>query len=137
MNTVRSGNYYRSKTLTLLREAGFDAEVVEYRTKRGCRDLWGADIIAKRRTGPIVFVQVKKVRADKSGKPMADTAEIGVGFSQYAPWPKSAALLGFLWTRYCSTPRVFTVQARIDDCRIVEVHIDHLQAVAKEAKDVV
>ena len=91
MNTVRVGKRHRDKTQAYLEAKGFSVAVVEFRTRRSCRDTWGADLIAKTKAR-LWFIQVKTGRKRKDGSVVEDVAGPVREFSKFRPWPRSVRL---------------------------------------------
>jgi len=139
MSTVSTGKYYKNKTMRLFQDRGFDVVNLERSgsTRWGCRkpkmvrystDVWGADFMAKHERS-LCFVQVKKGRKRKDGSPVADLSASIREFSKAAPWPPRIKLVVVVWAFRVSVPLEVDVTHDV-------VHIDHLQAVAKEVQDV-
>ena len=88
-------------------------ELVQRRTKRGCRDLWGADLLVKTAAGYVFFVQVKQGRKNAKGSVVKDLAGPIREYRKHGPWAVHLDLVVALCLDGDRRPRVFDVTARV------------------------
>ena len=91
MSTVSKDAANRKKVRDYLEGLGLTVALVQHRTKRGCRDLWGADFLAKDKV-ELIFVQVKAARLRANGVAVRDVAGPIKEFRKHGPWPYNRAI---------------------------------------------
>lgn len=112
MSTVTKDYRNRKKVVDYYVLCGIQLELVQHRTKRGCRDLWGADLVGKDATG-FVFIQVKAGRRGADGQVIKDLAGPVTEFAKHGPWPADTQLIVALCLKGKRVPYLCDVTDRV------------------------